>query len=244
VATRGPSCERGPGHRGECCLAVRLRIPVPSLVVLCGPAGSGKTTFAARHFPPTAIVSSDRCRAMLGDDERNLAVSRDAFELFHFIIARRLALGRLAVADSTALRPEARRTLLEIGRRAGVPVYLIVFDVDEERCYYHDTLRARRVGRPVIARQVQALREALKTIPREGFDHVTVLDDALARSVSVELVPTPAAPGVRREAPGDEAACDQQESARQGGTDHPGGLEDRGPGCRASRSGGPSTDVS
>ena len=67
---------------------MRLRIPNPSLVVLCGPAGSGKSTFAARHFPPTAIVSSDRCRAMLADDERDLSVSPEAFRLFHTITMR------------------------------------------------------------------------------------------------------------------------------------------------------------
>lgn len=166
---------------------MRLRIPNPSLVVLCGPAGSGKSTFAARHFPPTAIVSSDRCRAMLGDDERNLAVSPDAFDLFHTIIDRRLRLGRLTVVDSTALRPDARRTLREIGRRHAVPVTLVVFDVSEDRCYLHDTRRERRVGRAVIAQHVQQLQEALRTIPGEGFDAVTTLDDALARTASVEI---------------------------------------------------------
>ncbi len=167
---------------------MRLRVPTPSLVILCGPAGSGKSTFAARHFLPTAVVSSDRCRAMLGDDERNLAVSPEAFELFHTIIDRRLRLGRLTVADSTALRPEARRTLLEIGRRHALPVTLIVFDVPEERCYLHDTRRERRVGRAVIAQHVAQLQEALRTIPEEAFDSVTTLDDAMARATSVEIV--------------------------------------------------------
>lgn len=106
---------------------MRIRVEASSLVVLCGPAGSGKSTFAARHFAPTAIVSSDRCRAMLGDDERNLSVSPEAFELFHTIIDRRLRLDRLTVADSTALRPDARRTLLEIARRHAAPVSLVVF---------------------------------------------------------------------------------------------------------------------
>ncbi|MGQ0549102.1 MAG: AAA family ATPase [Armatimonadota bacterium] len=167
---------------------MRVRIPSPSLVTLCGPAGSGKSTFAARHFQPTAVVSSDRCRAMLGDDERNLSVSPEAFELFHTIIDRRLRLRRLTVADSTALRPDARRTLLEIGRRHAVPVTLVVFDVSEERCYLHDTRRERRVGRNVIVQHVQQLRDALRTIPQEGFDAVITLDDTLARSTSVEVV--------------------------------------------------------
>lgn len=167
---------------------MRLHIPRFALVVLCGPAGSGKSTFAARHFPATAVVSSDRCRAMLADDEDNRAVSREAFDLFHTIIDRRLRFGRLAVADSTALRREARAVLLEIGRRYGAPVEVIVFDVAEDRCYHHDTLRARRVGRPVIAQQVRLLHEALRMIPQEGFDAVTILDEAQARRVTVELV--------------------------------------------------------
>jgi protein phosphatase len=168
---------------------MRLRIPNPSLVVLVGPAGSGKSMFAARHFPATAVVSSDRCRAMLADDERSLAVSREAFDLFHSIIERRLRLGRLTVADSTALRRQARQTLLEIGRRHSVSVVAIVFAVDEDRCYLHDTLRERRVGRAVIARQVGLLYQALETIGAEGFDDVVILDETQARQASVEIQP-------------------------------------------------------
>jgi protein phosphatase len=128
---------------------------------------------------------------MLADDERNLAVSREAFRLFHTIIDLRLGFRRLTVADSTALRRNARQILLELGRRHGLPVHLIVFDVSEERCYLHDTLRERRVGRPVIARQVRLLHESMKTISEEGFDAVTVLEDAQARTASVEIVPAP-----------------------------------------------------
>ncbi len=125
---------------------------------------------------------------MLADDERNMAVSREAFDLFHAIIDRRLRLRRLTVADSTALRKEARKMLLEIGRRREVPVLLIVFDVTEDRCYLHDRLRERRVGRAVIARQVRLLYEALRVIPQEGFDSVTVLDDTSASRASLEIV--------------------------------------------------------
>jgi protein phosphatase len=167
---------------------MRLRIPSPSLVVLVGPAASGKSTFAARHFPATAIVSSDRCRAMLADDERNLSVSRQAFELFHRIIDMRLGLRRLTVADSTALQRSARKALLEIGRRHGVPVVAIVFDLDADECYEHDTRRDRRVGRAIVERHVRLLREALKTMPEEGFDEVVVLDAATARRASVEVI--------------------------------------------------------
>jgi predicted kinase len=167
---------------------MRITIPDPSLVMLCGPAGSGKSTFARKHFPETAIVSSDRCRAMIGDDESNLSVSRDAFEIFHQIIAARLRNGRLAVADSTALGVEARRELRQVGRRAGVTVILIVFNVSEDTSVKQDEARHRRVGRPVIREQWERLQEALKAISHESYDHVVVLSEDEVRRASVELV--------------------------------------------------------
>jgi protein phosphatase len=169
-------------------VARRLVIPDPALVVLCGPAGSGKSTFARRHFRPTAVVSSDRCRAMISDDEANIRVSPDAFALFHFIIDLRLRHERLTVADSTALRREARRDLLALARRHRVPAVLIVFDVSEERAQTLNAHRpGRRVGRPVIREQWERLQEALRTVHSEGFDQVYILGEDEVGAVQVEV---------------------------------------------------------
>ncbi len=156
----------------------RLVIPDPSLVVLCGPAGSGKSTFARRRFRETVIVSSDRCRAAVADDEGNIRVSPEAFELFYFIIELRLRHRRLTVADSTALRREARRELLNLARRHHVPTVLIVFDVSEERAQTRNAgRRGRRVGRPVIREQWERLQATLRTVTEEGFDQVYILGE-------------------------------------------------------------------
>ena len=56
-------------------------LPDPSLVVLLGVSGSGKSTFARQHFAPTEIVSSDHCRALVCDDETNQSINKDAFEI-------------------------------------------------------------------------------------------------------------------------------------------------------------------
>ncbi len=165
---------------------MRIVAPDPSLIILCGPAGSGKSTFAQRHFSDTAVVSSDRCRAMIADDEASMRVSRDAFALFHQIIEGRLRFRRLAVADSTALSPDARRELRRIAHRYRTPAVIIVFDVPEEACLRWDTRRERRVGRAVIHRQWVQLQDALRRIPGEGYDQVVVLggeDVAKARVV-------------------------------------------------------------
>lgn len=165
-----------------------LHIPDPSLVVLCGPAGSGKTTFARRHFPETAVVSSDRCRAMIADDESNIRVSRDAFELFHHIIETRLRHRRLTVADSTALQPDARKALRQIARRWEVPSIAVLFDVPEGTCLQWDRRRSRRVGRPVIQRQRERFQQTLRSVPDEGFDQVVILGEEALDRTRVEIV--------------------------------------------------------
>src|SRR5271166_4759688 len=104
-----------------------VRIPASALVVLVGPAASGKSTWAARHFEATQIVSSDQCRAMIADDESDQMASHDAFRLFHFIIGERLKRGLLTVADSTALTASARGDLLKCATQYHRPVIAIVF---------------------------------------------------------------------------------------------------------------------
>src|SRR5262249_5682582 len=96
---------------------MNITIPKLSLVVLIGPSGSGKSTFARKHFLPTELLSSDACRGMVSDDENNQTVTNDAFEVLHFIAARRLALGRLTVIDATNVQPEARKPLVELARQ-------------------------------------------------------------------------------------------------------------------------------
>ncbi len=42
-----------------------ISIPELCLVVLIGSSGSGKSTFAARHFKPSEVVSSDHYREVV-----------------------------------------------------------------------------------------------------------------------------------------------------------------------------------
>jgi protein phosphatase len=88
-----------------------VHLPADALVVLVGPAGCGKSTFASHRFAPTQIVSSDGCRALVSDAEDDPRASRDAFALMHFIVDKRLKRGRLTVADATNVMPEKRREL-------------------------------------------------------------------------------------------------------------------------------------
>jgi protein phosphatase len=154
-----------------------IRVPGRTLLVLCGPAGSGKSTFAAQRFIPTSIVSSDYCRAMICDDENNQQVNRDTFDLFYYIIQKRMYLGRFTVADSTALQTEARRRQRELSRRSGYMGCLLIFNIPPEVCLERDKLRHRMVGEQVVAYHAGLLQRTIQDAPHEGWEQVHVLGE-------------------------------------------------------------------
>lgn len=165
---------------------VRLPIPELSLVLLAGPAGSGKSTFAKRHFGASEVVSSDECRAMVADDPGDQSATRDAFDLLHVIVEKRLRRGRLTVIDATNVLPEARRPLLVLAKRAHVPVVALVFDLPLDLCIARDAGRARSVGPAVVEKHQADLRRSLPHLGREGYRSVHVFrrpDDVDASSL-------------------------------------------------------------
>lgn len=165
-----------------------MTIPDPSLVVLIGPAGSGKSTFAARHFRPTEVISSDDCRALVSDDENNQAATPAAFRIVHAIARERLRAGRLAVVDATNVQPESRKPLVAMARKRNVPVLAIVFNLPEELCVQRNWNRSHRsLPADVISRQYEQMQRSLPGLSGEGFDRVHVLDSAgAAESLVIE----------------------------------------------------------
>src|SRR5215213_7511255 len=97
---------------GWCETTMNLSIPNLSLVVLVGPSGSGKSTFARKHFLPTEVLSSDVCRGLVSDNENNQSATNDAFDVLHYVAAKRLARGLLTVVDATNVQEEARKPLV------------------------------------------------------------------------------------------------------------------------------------
>src|SRR5258708_1224549 len=119
-------------------------MPNLPLGVLVGPRGAGKRPFAAKHFLPTEVLSSDACRAMVSDAENNQAVTNEAFEVLHFVAAKRLALGRLTVIDATNVQQEARRPLVALARQYHCLPVAVVLNLPEKLCLERNRLRAER----------------------------------------------------------------------------------------------------
>jgi alkanesulfonate monooxygenase SsuD/methylene tetrahydromethanopterin reductase-like flavin-dependent oxidoreductase (luciferase family)/predicted kinase len=147
-------------------------IPDPALVVLVGASGSGKSTWAAEHYLPREIVSSDQLRALVGSGERDLDASADAFSLLDQIIAARARRRLTTVVDTLGLDPNRRLGYLELARRSGLPALCVLFDTDPATC----RRRNRAAGWPVPAAaldsQLRRVPEVASQLAAEGWDAV------------------------------------------------------------------------
>ncbi|MGW5276961.1 polynucleotide kinase-phosphatase [Streptomyces sp. NPDC004044] len=167
------------GNDSEKSTGAHRTLPVTdlSLVVLVGASGSGKSTFARRHFKSTEIISSDFCRGLVADDENDQSASGDAFDVLHYIAGKRLAAGRLTVVDATNVQAESRKQLVQLARSHDVLPIAIVLDLPEEVCQARNAARPDRAGMPrhVVQRHRRELRRSLRGLEREGFRKVHIL---------------------------------------------------------------------
>lgn len=158
-----------------------IELPDFSLVVLIGATGSGKSTFARRHFKPTEIVSSDHARGLVSDDETDQAATADAFDLVRAIADKRLKNRRLTVIDATNVRSEDRRQWIETARRWHALPVAIVLDPGVDVCIERNRTRADRKMAPAVAqRMVGEIRKGLRGLQREGFRQVWHLSSTAA----------------------------------------------------------------
>ena len=168
-----------------------LTIPSPSLVALIGVSGSGKSSFARRHFLPTEVVSSDYCRGLVSDDENSLEATTDAFDVLNYIAGKRLKRGLLTVIDATSVQREARASLVRLAREHHAIPVAIVLNMPERMCRERNASRPDRdFGPHVIRRQAESLRRSLRHLQKEGFRYVYILNSP-EEVEAVEIVRQP-----------------------------------------------------
>lgn len=151
---------------------MKIEIPEPSLVLLIGPSSSGKSTFAAKHFLPTEVISSDFCRGIVSDDEHDQSCSADAYEVLRKIVRTRLRRGKTVVVDATNTKYQDRKELIELAKRARLWAVAICFDLPEAVLFArHEAREDRDFGKGVVRRQLQNCRKGWRNLKKEGFKY-------------------------------------------------------------------------
>jgi predicted kinase len=139
---------------------------------MVGVAGSGKSTFARKHFKATEVISSDACRARICDDEKDQSATDDAFTLLNTVIDMRLKRRKTTVVDATNVQAWARASLLEFAGKHAAPAVAIVLDVPQEVWQVQNLGRERVVEDDVLFHQAAELAASREVLEGEGFERV------------------------------------------------------------------------
>ena len=152
---------------------MKIEIPEYALLLLVGASGTGKSSFAAKHFLPTEVISSDRMRGWVADDEADQSATADAFDVLHYIVEKRLKSRRFTVVDATNVQPESRKGLIALARKWHALAVAITFELPEELAVTRNAARSdRQFGAGPVRRHMQALKRSIGGMNREGIRYV------------------------------------------------------------------------
>ena len=146
-----------------------MRLPAACLVVLVGASGSGKSHWAAAHFRPDQVVSSDALRALVGTAEHDQRAGTDAFAVLDLVLERRLARGLLTVVDTLGLDHARRAAYVSLAARSGLACHAVVFDTPGEVCRARNRARPSPVPARALTAQLAAAGRVRAELAGEGF---------------------------------------------------------------------------
>lgn len=108
------------------------------LYIMVGVPGSGKSTYAKKHFPGASYVSRDKIRFdLVAENEEYFSKEDEVFTEFINTINLELAYGNDVVADATHLNPKSRHKLLknlDINLIRNIEIIAVIMATPLEEC--------------------------------------------------------------------------------------------------------------
>jgi predicted kinase len=147
----------------------------PSLILLVGIPGAGKSTYAKKYipdYPKQAVhLSSDSIRAELYGDESIQGNPADVFSLMQKRVVEALNNGNDVIYDSTAMTRKDRAGIIGMCPKfAKIECHIIWASI--EVCIERDSKRERTVGKEVINRMLKRFQAPWYD---EGIDEIKVI---------------------------------------------------------------------
>ena len=143
---------------------------MPTLIMLVGVSGSGKTTFTEKK-KDFLVFSSDKIRKEYFGDESDQTHNQKVFEILHKGIKDALKAGKDCIYDATNLNRKRRMTFLKSLQNIDCKKFCFVVATPFELCVERDKNRVRSVGEKIIRRQISQFQLPLL---EEGWDEVLI----------------------------------------------------------------------
>ncbi|MET9183250.1 ATP-binding protein [Kitasatospora aureofaciens] len=150
-----------------------LGLPDPSLIVVIGAPGAGKTTLSAA-FAPDDVLSADHLRGLACGDRGDQSVTGIVWPVLHTLLDSRMELRRSTIIDATNATAEHRALLLAPALRNDVPTFALIADAPLPVALARNARRlpARRVPAETVRAVCEQIITDLPGLTAEGFDAV------------------------------------------------------------------------
>lgn len=146
----------------------------PSLILLVGIPGSGKTTYAEKYIKenPNAVhLSSDKIREELWGNEATQGDNNEVFSLMQYRAIDALNNGQSVVYDATNITRKDRSYIIALCPKfAKIECHIIWASI--ETCIERDAARERTVGKEVIDRMLKRFQAVYYD---EGVDEIKII---------------------------------------------------------------------
>ncbi len=172
----------------EVIVSNQIKVEQGTLVLMVGPPGAGKSSFAEQHFPNESIVPTDGLRLDLSNNPNNQLVSKEAFDLAAKIINSRLQNGQTVVLDAMNLDSNFRQRFTKLAKENKSQVTAICLDTPEDELIRRDSQRMKRVGEEYLITRARRAKNEMVSIENDSnIDTIYKLNPALVNQVTVEL---------------------------------------------------------
>ena len=146
----------------------------PTLILLIGPPGAGKTTYAEKYISKhnnTVLLSSDKIRKELWGDEATQGDNNEVFYKMQTRAVDGLNFGYDVIYDATNMTRKDRAGIISACPKfARIEAHIIWAPI--ETCIERDATRERTVGKEVIDRMLKRFQISYYD---EGIDEINII---------------------------------------------------------------------